>query len=358
MKNILKLSFLTLIVFAFTINVNAGNKDRVGQAGANELLINPWARSAGLHSLNTSGVQGIEAMRLNVGGLAFVEKTQIAFSSTRWLSGSGVNINALGFAQRLGEDGGVLGVSMMALTPGDIELTTENLPDGGTGETFNPLFLNIGVAYSRSFSNSIHGGVVFRLINQSIANLRASGFAIDAGIQYVTGARDNFKFGIALRNVGTPMRFNGDGLDFTYTNPVNGEDQKGSQRTEKFELPSLLNIGISYDLYFSESEDFRLTVAGSFTSNSFRNDYIGAGLEFGWKNMFMLRGGFKYEDGMFDYTEAVSAMSGFAGGLTVQVPLKKGALQDGGPSLGLDYSYRSTRNTFSGNHAFSVVFNL
>ncbi|MFM8489243.1 MAG: DUF3308 domain-containing protein, partial [Bacteroidota bacterium] len=46
----------------------AGNPDRQGEAGANQLLINPWARSAGLHEANTSGTSGVEAMYLNVAG--------------------------------------------------------------------------------------------------------------------------------------------------------------------------------------------------------------------------------------------------------------------------------------------------
>ena len=39
--------------------------------------------------------------------------------------------------------------------------------------------------------------------------------AVDAGIQYVTGPNDNIHFGISLRNIGTPMRYSGEGLSFT-----------------------------------------------------------------------------------------------------------------------------------------------
>jgi len=55
----------------------AGNPDRQGEAGANQLLINPWARSAGLHSLNTSYVSGAEAMYLNVAGLSRIQKRRL-----------------------------------------------------------------------------------------------------------------------------------------------------------------------------------------------------------------------------------------------------------------------------------------
>jgi len=54
----------------------AGNPDRAGEAGAYELLINGWARSAGQMGMNTASITGLEAMRFNVGGLAFVEKNR------------------------------------------------------------------------------------------------------------------------------------------------------------------------------------------------------------------------------------------------------------------------------------------
>ena len=52
------------------------------------------------------------------------------------------------------------------------------------------------------------------MISEQISNVGASGIALDAGIQYVTGAKDNLKFGISLKNVGPRMSFSGDGLSF------------------------------------------------------------------------------------------------------------------------------------------------
>ena len=67
---------------------------------------------------------------------------------------------------------------------------------------------------------NIYGGLNIKLISESIPNLNATGFAIDAGIQYVTGAKDNLKFGISLKNIGPRMSFSGDGLTFReYVDP-------------------------------------------------------------------------------------------------------------------------------------------
>ena len=63
----------------------AGNEDRVGSAGASELLINPWARSSAWGDAGMSCVNGIEATFMNVAGLAFTDKTELVFNRTNWL---------------------------------------------------------------------------------------------------------------------------------------------------------------------------------------------------------------------------------------------------------------------------------
>ena len=47
---------LTILVLGYSNTVFAGNKDRTGQAGATELLINPWASTAGWGNAGMSSV--------------------------------------------------------------------------------------------------------------------------------------------------------------------------------------------------------------------------------------------------------------------------------------------------------------
>src|SRR5688572_2545908 len=67
--------------------VNAGNPDRQGEAGGYELLLNPWARNAGLHALSTSFAYGVEAMQINVAGLSRINKTEFVIGHTRLYEG-------------------------------------------------------------------------------------------------------------------------------------------------------------------------------------------------------------------------------------------------------------------------------
>ena len=352
-KNNTIIFLLLLLATTFTASeALAGNKDRVGQAGASELLINPWGRSSGLHGMNTSFVKGLESMRINPGGLAFTKKTEILFSSSRWLEGSGISVNAFGFAQKIGEES-VIGFNAVSMSFGELDVTTVESPDGGTGSTFRPQLLNLGLSYARSFSNSIHVGFVFRLINESIANVSASGVGIDMGIQYVTGPTENIHFGIALRNIGTPLKFRGDGLTTQLSAPSGTFNSTIDRRSEKFELPSLLNIGGAYDFRFGEKH--RLTLLANFTSNSFTKDFLGGGFEYALNEMFMLRAGYRYEEGItsaLSLSERSTAYTGLSGGISVEVPLK-----EDGPALGIDYAYR-TSNPYNGTHTIGVRINL
>lgn len=341
------ITFLTAIIISST-GVQAGNKDRSGQAGAPELLINPWAGSTGWGGVNTSCVRGVESMFGNIAGLAYTNKLELGFSQTYWLQGSGIGISNFGMGVRAGETG-VIGISVFSMNFGELNVTTTDQPDG-TGATVKPSLLNFALAYSKSFSNSISAGLTVRIISESIPDASAQGISIDAGVMYVTGERDQAKFGISLRNLGPTMKFTGDG--FSIKAFFQGDDYSMSvyQRSEKFELPTQLRIGASYDFLIGEMN--RLTTAFNFTSNSFSKDQFTLGLEYGLKEILMLRAAYTYEDGItadVEDPERTNAYKGLSLGASVDIPLsKKSDLK-----LGVDYAYQTTDN-FNGTQVFGI----
>lgn len=357
-KSIVKKAASGLLLSSLAISsVFAGNKDRVGQAGGNELLINPWARSSGLASANTANVSGLESMHLNVAGLSFINKTELSFTRTNWLSGSDINLNAFGFAQKLGEKN-TLGVAVMSMSFGDIPITTVEQPDGGLG-TFSPSLINIGISFARKFSESIYGGITVKAVSQSIADARSNGVAFDTGIRYVTGKTKQIKFGIALRNVGPKLQFAGDGFSTKVT--LDDKEITLEQRTAPFELPALLNIGASYDYVIGAKADstgkmvdpmHKIVFSGSFTSNSFGKDQLHAGAEYGFKEMFFVRAGFLYEEGIFNVDTRTTVYTGPTVGASVHAPFNQGT-----SNICIDYSYRAT-NPFGGTHAIGVRVEL
>lgn len=312
----------------------AGNPDRQGEAGAAELLLNPWAKSAGLHSMTTATIAGVEAMRINVAGIGRINGRELLISNARLYEGSTIQLNALGYAQKSGN--GAFSVSIMSVDFGDIPVTTVAQPEG-TGATFSPSFFHLGVGYAYTYENKISVGLLFRAISESTPDVSAFGFALDAGVQYVSGPQDNFRLGISLRNIGSPMRFGGQGLTFQGPNPEGNTQYLLSfdQRSEDFELPSVLNIGISYDYFFTDK--LMLRAVGNFTSNAFSRDQIGAGLEFSFNEMFMLRGGYKTDFGSSG-TTLNNVYSGVSAGATIELPFN----ESGKNKIGIDYAYRAT----------------
>ncbi len=346
-------TFLVLLVSLCTVDVaQAGNPDRQGEAGAGQLLLNPWARTAGLHTMTTAYASGVEAMRINPAGVVRVNKSEFVIANSRYLDGTDITLNAFGFAQKVGKNG-AFGLSIMAIDVGDILRTTEALPEGD-GSTFSPSLFNMGISYAHIFENKVSVGITMRVVSESTTDISAFGMAIDAGVQYVTGPQDNFKFGISLRNVGTPMKFSGQGLSQQGANPDGQLSYNLTyfSRAQQFELPSALNIGGSYDFIVNPKN--KVTVLGNFTSNSFSQDQMGAGVEYAFNNMVMLRGGYKYTLGsQEDGGVRAPVYTGVSAGASVEVPFKKG--KDG--KFGIDYAYRHTR-VWGGTHTIGVRFSF
>ncbi|MCD4773672.1 MAG: PorV/PorQ family protein [Bacteroidales bacterium] len=346
--------FLIILIAGTNADTFAGNKDRSGQAGASELLINPWARSSGWGGVSTANIRGLESMFGNVAGIAFTQGTELIFSHTSWLKGSGTDLFSFGFTQRISESG-VFGMSIMSMGFGDINITTTDHPEGGIG-TYSPSLMNVSLSYAKAFSNSIYAGITFKIISESIADISAQGLAIDAGIQYVTGELENIKFGIVLKNVGPTMQFSGDGMSLTGQFFGGNELQfTFEERAADFELPTALLIGAAYDFLWGENN--RLTLAGNFTSNSFTKDQFTAGIEFCLKNYLMLRTGYTYEEGIdkdiYNPSERTNANKGPSAGFSVQVPLNK----EKGTNFSVDYSFRATDH-FNGTHSIGARISL
>ncbi len=336
------------LAFGVGIAAWAGNEKRAGQAGATELLINPWARSAGWHAADAVGVRGVEAMRFNPASILFVPHTEFAFSRTTWLQGADIYINSFGFVTRMGEDGdNALGVSLMSFDFGDIMITTAQQPEGGLG-TYSPQFINLGMAYARRFSSTISGGVLVRLISESLPDARALGAALDAGVRY-TSFNKRTRFGVSLRNVGTPMRFTGDGLALRGT-PADGDYELTLQvRSGRFDLPSLVHITGSQDFLLG-GEAHVLTLAANFTSHTYQRNEMVVGAQYSFKELVELRGGFLYQRGILS-DNPQTIYTGPAGGVSLNIPLGDKR------ALSVDYSYRAT-SPWKAIHAWGLRLNL
>ena len=233
------------IAFAFILGTSAwaGNDERSGQAGASELLVNPWARSTGMGSAGSVLAQGLEAMSLNVAGLAETRKFEFNFAHRQWLGNAGIDVNTVGLASHVGESG-VIGLQIMTMSFGEMTTTTTSSPEGGQG-TFSPLFFTGSLSYAKQFSQRINGGITVKAIREEITNVSANTIALDAGVNYTTGINEQIKFGIAIMNIGSAMKYSGSGLNVVNNIPGTADrPYTQEQRSQQFELPSLLILDL------------------------------------------------------------------------------------------------------------------
>jgi hypothetical protein len=177
--------------------------------------------------------------------------------------------------------------------------------------------------------------------------------AIDAGIRYVTGERDQIKFGIALKNVGPVMHYKGDGLAQQVNYLSSGFTASLEERSASFEMPSLLSIGGSYDFLLggpkskpaigtstasSSTAQHKLTLALGFTANSFSYDQFRLGLDYGMiadKVAFNLRGGFVYEKYILSAENRSNALVGPTAGFSLDALVGQNKT-----ALGIEYCAR------------------
>lgn len=354
--------------------LRAGNGDRVGAAGGTQLLVNPWARSVAVGDANVSAVNGIESTFINIAGLATVRKTQIKADYTNWLGNAKINFITAGVAQRIG-DAGVISVGLQSMNFGEITRTTVDNPEGGIG-VFVPKVNIFSLGYAKMFTPSIHGGIQVKVINESISNASSTGVAIDVGVRYQTGKNDRLKIGIVLKNVGPAMRYKGDGFQYQAEYVQSGATGSLTQRTQSFELPSLLSMGVSYDIFLNgekpksaskvesgTSNSMRksksaiahvLTPMFAFTANSFGDDQIRLGLDYGLssdKIAFNLRAGYVYEKNIFSVENRTNALTGFTAGFSIDAITKSKS------ALGIEYAVRMS-SPFGLIHTIGLAVSL
>lgn len=342
MKKYIKyISLILLLILATAESIFAGGGKRNGTGGASELLIPVGVRGIGLSGANTSTTTGIEALYWNPAGVARTENSaEATFSYMKYIADMGVTYGAI--SANIGGFG-ALALSIKSLSFGDIPVTTTLNPDG-TGETFNPQFMTIGLSYARALSDRISVGITGNMILENIAEVSATGLAFNIGIQYENlGDLTGLSLGVVIKNLGPQMTFDGPGL---YTQATSSEYIRPSQfykvESAAFELPSQLEFGLAYKPVLDEQNS--LLVATTFQNNNFSGDVYKAGAEYTFNNLISLRGGYAYTP----ESQETGNIWGFTAGAGLNFDI------GGGTGVRVDYAYRQVKSSFDANHVFSV----
>ena len=344
----LKRLFLILIIFGFSaVEIFGGGQNRAGTAGAPELRIPIGARYLAMGGSAIATVSGLEAIYWNPAGVDLTSTDANAmFSYRQYIADMSMNFAAV--SGRLG-DLGTFGLAFRSLNIGDIPVTTMDQPDG-TGQIFSPTYFILGLTYSKQLTDRISIGANFNLINESIDKVNASGFSFDFGVQYTDLFNiPGFAVGVVVKNLGPTMTFSGNGNYVLANDPVS---QRGPTYYDfaaaSAELPSEIGIGLSYVKHFNEEHS--LLISGAFQNNNFTADDYKLGLEYSFKNLFFIRGGYTYNNGsVFSSAEdgAPSIWQNYVFGVGVNT--KEFSSID----LSVDYAYVPTQY-FDANNVFSL----
>ncbi len=333
MKKIL----LIILSFAFAASIYAGDVSRKGTTGAEELLIPIGARGIATGGAFIANITGLESIFYNPAGLDVFPRTEAMFSYVNYFAD--INISYFAIGTSLGDIGSIA-FDIKSFDFGDIPITTVQLPDG-TGQTYSPTFLTLGFTYSKVLTDRISIGTNFKLITENVQNVSATGFALDAGVQY--RFTQSLMLGVTVKNIGTNMQFSGE--DLRTRTEIPGGTPGSTDGTfeivaETFQIPSFFELSLTYALDFNEQNN--LLLASSFVANNAFEDVFNFGLEYGFVNTFFVRGGYNLLMG-----DSSDNLYGFTVGAGVDY-------NAGDIDIIFDYAFRDVKEFPTSNHIFSV----
>ncbi len=269
------IAFGLLMGLVLLSSANAGDNNRTGTAGAQELLIPVGARDLALGGSSVAATNGVEAIYWNPAGLAMTTGVEAMFSHLNYFADIGVTYGAVGI--NTGSFGNI-GLSAKSISFGDIPVTTVDLPEG-TGQTYSPTYLTLGVSYARMLSDRISLGATVNIINESIMNTSANAIGFNIGVRYDGLGIPGLNLAIVLNNVGTNITYSGAGL---YQSATVSNDLRGTQTyslvAASSELPSQMEIALAYDYKLDEKN--HVALFGDFENNNYSPDVWKIGAEF------------------------------------------------------------------------------
>jgi opacity protein-like surface antigen len=329
---------IILILILIATSIYAGDVARKGTTGAEQVLIPVGARGIATGGAFLANITGLESIYYNPAGLDVYPQTEAMFSYVNHLAD--INISYFAIGTTLGDIGSI-GFDLKSFDFGDIPVTTENFPDG-TGETYSPSFLTIGFTYSKVLTDRISIGTNLKLITENIQNTNATGFALDAGVQYRFS--EALMIGAAVKNIGSDMNYSGQDLaDRTGIPGSIPGSSSGSYEiiTEGFQIPSFFQLSMTYALNVNEQNN--LLFAGAYTANNSFEDIANLGLEYGFMNNFFVRGGYN-----FLVQNASEYIYGFTFGAGLDYKI------GGEVGFAFDYAFRDVKDFPTANHVFTI----
>jgi len=338
-----KLGLLVILaVMQITGTLFAGGGKRNGTAGATELLIPVGARGISMAGSSILGTKGIESIYWNPANLpGSPNGTNVIFSHMNYFADINVEYGAVSTTI---EGLGSLALSVKSLSLGEINITTNDFPDG-TGSIIKPSITVLGLTYATMLSDRVSIGLTGNFISERMDRVSANGLALNVGITYNNLANINgLSFAVVVKNLGFPMKYEGTGLN-VQINGANSEITSGTDLLNRkdpisvykvdaaeFELPSAIELGFGYQHKFGSM--MAVQANALYKNDNFYTDELKLGAEFEFNNLLYLRAGYivvAEDEGKYE-----NVYNGLHAGFGIKYDI-------GGAVINLDYAYRAMK---------------
>ncbi|KXK55105.1 MAG: PorV/PorQ family protein [Chlorobi bacterium] len=281
-------------------------------AGTGVMLTLPvGARAIGMGGGFTGVSDDPSALYWNPAGITLSQGASATYSFGSLFAGTTHNFAGVTFPLGTNYKGGI---SANAYSSGDIEETTL-FQQEGTGGRYSATDLALGLSFAGQLTDQFSFGVTGKLVNLGIANVSASGLAMDVGTMYKPGLL-GLRLGFSVQNLSAPFKYTGSQLTSRgQVDPTTG-NQNPDIQLEALEasLPLTFRAGISSDILEGDEMN-SLLAALEFNTSSSASEHVSIGAEYVWNNFLaarigMLLGspdvynvsggvGLKYESGSF-----------------------------------------------------------
>ena len=335
----IKYFFLLAIALLFSVqSTNYAQMKKVAQSGMTYLAISLGARESAMGNASVASVSGTQGMFYNPATLTSLDNIGVVINHVSWIADT--QLYGFGAAYSFGSYG-TLGLDMVYMDYGEIIGTRRVDNDKGFEITGN---LNIqdyslGVSYGFPVNELFSVGLKLKYVHEDLGSTPIAvggenadnaiyedrdwvinNWGFDFGAYYKVGYKD-LVLGVAFQNYSPDMKY----------------------WTEHFQLPLVLRMGLSMDLlkfWNEKGGDFELNTSFDVLHPIDFTERVHIGTELGFKKMFFIRAGYKFN---YD-TEDFSFGLGFD-------------FEFGGVGATLDYAYTHVEY-FNSVNRLSLNFNF
>jgi len=293
MKQIVNILFIILFLSAYGL----AEMKKVGQSGMTYLAVSLGARESAMADASVASVEGVKGLLHNPGALTELKGLGMTFNQVKWIADT--DIYGIGLAYSTGRFG-TIGLDLVYMDYGTITGTRRvdrSVDPRGYAITggINVDEYAIGFGYAYPVSDRFSFGGKVKFVHEDLGKAPIAVSVIDAengvfeyderswalshwgfdfGARYAVGFHD-LVFAVAFQNYSTDMKY----------------------WAEEFTLPLVLRMGLAMDvlkLFQPADAPFALNIAIDALHPKDYTERLHLGAEFLYMDMFALRGGYKF----------------------------------------------------------------